>query len=66
MTDKKEKQYRLGTLTLRVRMPRHCSNAQALAEWLRKHPAVARVNYPGLPATRMRGTSKSTCLTARS
>ncbi|MBL7775940.1 MAG: aminotransferase class I/II-fold pyridoxal phosphate-dependent enzyme [Saprospiraceae bacterium] len=37
-----------GLKTLALRMERHCANAQALAEFLEKHPAVARVNYPGL------------------
>ena len=35
--------------TLDVRMQRINSNAQAIAEFLAIHPAVARVNYPGLP-----------------
>ena len=39
----------LGLETLHLRMPRHCENAQTLAEWLSKHPAVEWVNYPGLP-----------------
>ncbi len=39
----------LGLETLHLRMPRHCENAQAVAEWLVKHPAVEWVNYPGLP-----------------
>ena len=39
----------LGLETLHVRLPRHCENAQAIAEWLVKHPAVQWVNYPGLP-----------------
>ncbi|MBL7692730.1 MAG: PLP-dependent transferase [Flavipsychrobacter sp.] len=39
-----------GMRTLGVRMDRHCSNAQAVAEFLEKHDAVARVNYVGLPA----------------
>jgi len=39
----------LGLETLHLRMPRHCRNAQVLAEWLARHPAVAWVNYPGLP-----------------
>lgn len=39
-----------GMKTLALRMERHCHNAQALAEWLEQHPAVARVNYPGLPS----------------
>ncbi|MHC4716185.1 MAG: O-acetylhomoserine aminocarboxypropyltransferase/cysteine synthase family protein, partial [Planctomycetota bacterium] len=39
----------LGLETLHVRMPRHCQNAQAVAEWLVDHPAIEWVNYPGLP-----------------
>jgi O-acetylhomoserine (thiol)-lyase len=39
-----------GVETLHLRMPRHCENAQAVAEWLEKHEAVAWVNYPGLPS----------------
>lgn len=38
-----------GLKTLGLRMERQCSNAQALAEFLDEHPAVERVNYPGLP-----------------
>jgi len=38
----------LGLETLHVRMPRHCRNAEVLAEWLEAHPAVQWVNYPGL------------------
>jgi O-acetylhomoserine (thiol)-lyase len=30
-------------------MERHCTNALAVAQWLRKHPKVAWVRYPGLP-----------------
>jgi O-acetylhomoserine (thiol)-lyase len=40
----------LGLETLHVRIERHVQNARALAEWLEKHPAVAWVNYPGLPS----------------
>lgn len=39
-----------GMKTLALRMERHCSNALALAEFLERHPAVERVNYPGLPS----------------
>jgi len=39
----------LGLETLHLRMPRHCQNAQALADWLAEHPAVDWVNYPGRP-----------------
>jgi cystathionine gamma-lyase len=37
-----------GLKTLHLRMERHCSNAQQLAEWLQDHPAIERVVYPGL------------------
>ncbi len=37
-----------GLKTLALRMARHSSNALALATFLEKHPAVERVNYPGL------------------
>ncbi|MCX7718430.1 MAG: O-acetylhomoserine aminocarboxypropyltransferase/cysteine synthase [Candidatus Sumerlaeaceae bacterium] len=39
-----------GLETLHLRMPRHCENAQKVAEWLEKNPAVSWVNYPGLPS----------------
>ncbi len=39
-----------GLKTLGVRMDRHCSNAQAIAEWLLERPEVERVLYPGLPS----------------
>ncbi|MGB5694460.1 MAG: O-acetylhomoserine aminocarboxypropyltransferase/cysteine synthase [Polyangiales bacterium] len=39
-----------GLETLHLRMPRHCENAQAVAEHLESHPAVQWVNYPGLPS----------------
>jgi O-acetylhomoserine (thiol)-lyase len=38
-----------GLETLNLRMERHCSNALAVAEFLKGHPAVTWVNYPGLP-----------------
>jgi O-succinylhomoserine sulfhydrylase len=37
-----------GLETLGVRMRAHSANALALAEWLERHPQVARVYYPGL------------------
>jgi O-acetylhomoserine (thiol)-lyase len=37
-----------GVETLPLRMERHCSNALKVAEFLRAHPAVSWVNYPGL------------------
>ncbi|MEP6479607.1 MAG: PLP-dependent transferase, partial [Rhodoglobus sp.] len=38
-----------GIKTLAVRLDRHSSNAQALAEALHGHPQLDRVYYPGLP-----------------
>jgi O-acetylhomoserine (thiol)-lyase len=37
-----------GIETLPVRMDRHCANAMGVARFLRDHPKVAWVNYPGL------------------
>lgn len=39
-----------GTKTLQIRMERHCSNAQAIAEYLENHPKIGKVYYPGLPS----------------
>ncbi|MDQ1258276.1 MAG: methionine-gamma-lyase, partial [Pseudomonadota bacterium] len=39
-----------GLKTLALRMDRHCSSAQAVAELIEKHPATAVVHYPGLPS----------------
>ena len=39
----------LGLESLHVRMPRHCENGQAVAEFLQNHPKIAYVNYCGLP-----------------
>ena len=42
----------VGLETLPLRMERHCSNAQAVAEFLENHEKVAWVNYPGLPSNK--------------
>jgi len=39
-----------GIKTLAVRMERHSANAQAIADAIEGHAAVARVHYPGLPS----------------
>lgn len=39
----------LGIESLHVRMPRHCENGQAVAEFLQSHPKVESVSYSGLP-----------------
>ncbi len=38
-----------GLETLPLRMERHCQNALAVAEYLKNHPGVTWVRYPGLP-----------------
>lgn len=42
----------LGLETLALRMERHCSNAQAVAEYLEKNDKISWVNYPGLPSSK--------------
>lgn len=37
-----------GLETLHLRMPRHCENTLAAAQFLENHPLVDWVNYPGL------------------
>ncbi|MHB8391687.1 MAG: trans-sulfuration enzyme family protein [Acidobacteriaceae bacterium] len=38
-----------GVKTLAVRMRQHDANGRKVADWLRKHPKVRKVFYPGLP-----------------
>ncbi len=38
-----------GLKTLGVRMERHCTNGQIVAEFLQSHPKIKHVIYPGLP-----------------
>ncbi len=47
-----------GLETLHLRMERHCSNALAVAKFLKEHPAVTWVNYPGLPDSQYHGLAK--------
>lgn len=37
-----------GMKTMEIRMERHCHNAMEVAAFLETHPAVEKVNYPGL------------------
>ncbi len=41
-------QFLLGLETLPLRQARHSSNALEIARWLKTHPKVSWVNYPGL------------------
>jgi len=38
-----------GLETLSLRVQRHVDNALEIAKWLKNHPKVVAVNYPGLP-----------------
>jgi cystathionine beta-lyase/cystathionine gamma-synthase len=38
-----------GLATLPVRVARHCATALTVAEALAEHPAIERIDYPGLP-----------------
>lgn len=38
-----------GIKTLHLRMERHCSNGRSIAEYLKKHPKVGKVYWPGFP-----------------
>jgi O-acetylhomoserine/O-acetylserine sulfhydrylase len=47
-----------GLETLSLRVQRHVENALALATWLENHPAVAKVNYPGLESSLYHANAK--------
>lgn len=38
-----------GIKTLSVRMQRHCDNGEAIAQYLKKHPKIEKVYWPGFP-----------------
>lgn len=50
-----------GIETLSLRMQRHCENALKVAEWLKKQPQVAWVNYAGLPDDKQHALQKKYC-----
>jgi len=47
-----------GLETLPVRMDRHVANAMAVAKFLRDHPKVSWLNYPGLPESKYHSLAK--------
>lgn len=50
-----------GIETLPLRMQKHCDNAKAVAEYLAAHPAVAAVNYAGLPGDKYNNLARKYC-----
>ena len=51
----------LGLETLHLRMPRYCENALAAAKYLKKHPKIEWVNYPGLEGDKYYDLAKKYC-----
>lgn len=51
----------MGLETLGLRMDRHCSNALAVAEFLKAHPKVAWVNYAALPDSPFHALAEKYC-----
>jgi cystathionine beta-lyase/cystathionine gamma-synthase len=47
-----------GLKTLELRVAAACRNAMLIAEWLEKHPKVARVYYPGLESNDSHQTAR--------
>jgi O-acetylhomoserine (thiol)-lyase len=50
-----------GMETLSLRMQRHCDNALKVAQWLKKQPQVAWVNYAALPDDKHHALFKKYC-----
>ena len=48
----------LGLETLPVRMKQYCENAMTVAKFLKKHPKVESVSYPGLPGDKYHKLAK--------
>ena len=51
----------LGLESLHLRVPRHCQNAQRVAEWLEANDKVAWVNYPGLKGDKYYDLAQKYC-----
>ena len=51
----------MGIESLSLRMAKHVENAQAIAEWLETHEAVAGVTYPGLASSPYRARAQRLC-----
>jgi O-acetylhomoserine (thiol)-lyase len=47
-----------GLETLHLRLPRHAENALGVAKFLKKHPKVSWVNYPGLDDSPQKAKAK--------
>lgn len=50
-----------GLETLSLRMERHCSNAEHVAQYLLEHPRVTKVNYATLPSSPYGSTCARIC-----
>ncbi|MBV9541507.1 MAG: O-acetylhomoserine aminocarboxypropyltransferase, partial [Alphaproteobacteria bacterium] len=50
-----------GIETLPLRVQKHCDNALAVAQWLKRHPKVSWVNYAGLEGDASYGLHRTYC-----
>lgn len=48
-----------GIKTLHVRMKQHCENGEKIARWLRNHPEVSKVYWPGFEDSKGYAIAKS-------
>lgn len=53
-----------GIKTLHLRVERACDNAVRIANYLKRHPKVSKVYYPGLKTTRSTPQPKAKCATS--
>lgn len=51
----------MGVETLSLRMAKHIANAQTVAEWLERHPAIGEVTYPGLASSPYKARAERIC-----
>lgn len=51
----------VGLETLHLRVPRHCENAQKVAEYLNANDKVAWVDYPGLRDNKYHALAENIC-----
>lgn len=56
----------VGLESLQVRVERHCSNAQVMAEYLSENKEVAWIKYPGLPGDKYHGLARKQFIGGRS
>ena len=51
-----------GLKTLHVRVQRHCENGKAVAEFLKSHPKIDKLHWPGFPTIRTTPSRSRRCV----